>query len=131
MINYYRDIVPNKTSLYKPLHRFTSSKIPFTWLPSDKVAYKAIQQAFAEAVLVAFPDFDKPFEVYSDASGTQIGGMIMQGTNSLLATQNPSSSIKSTKRSQSSHCSLSWSSSVSIEPCYLVFSSSFIQITRT
>ncbi|POM64616.1 Gag-pol fusion protein [Phytophthora palmivora] len=27
IINYYRDMVPNKTTLCKPLHRFTSSKV--------------------------------------------------------------------------------------------------------
>ncbi|OWZ03089.1 Pol Polyprotein [Phytophthora megakarya] len=47
MINYYRDMIPNKTTLCKPLHRFTSSKVPFTWLPN--------------------------------ASGSQLGGVIMQG----------------------------------------------------
>ncbi|KAG6611434.1 Pol Polyprotein [Phytophthora cinnamomi] len=36
MINYYRDMVPNKTTLCKPLHRFTSTKVPFTWLPIRK-----------------------------------------------------------------------------------------------
>ncbi|POM80135.1 Gag-pol fusion protein [Phytophthora palmivora] len=68
MINYYRDMVPNKTTLCKPLHRFTSSKVPFTWLSSDTEAFRAIQRAFAEAVLLAFPDFEKPFHLYADAT---------------------------------------------------------------
>ena len=89
MINYYRDKVPNKTSLCKPLHRFTSNKITFTWFPNDTAALKAIQQAFAEAVLLAFPDFDDPFDLYADTSGTQIGGMIMQRVKLWLSTQNP------------------------------------------
>ncbi|OWY95653.1 LOW QUALITY PROTEIN: Pol Polyprotein [Phytophthora megakarya] len=77
MINYYRDMVPNKTTLCQPLHSF-DTKVPFTWLPSDTAAFHAIQQAFAEAVLLSFPDFDKPFHVYADASGLQLGGIIMQ-----------------------------------------------------
>ncbi|POM71778.1 Gag/polymerase/env Polyprotein [Phytophthora palmivora] len=36
IINYYRDMVTNKTTLCKPLHRFTSSKVPFTWLPMER-----------------------------------------------------------------------------------------------
>lgn len=83
MINYYRDMVPNKTTLCKPLHRLTSSKVPFTWLSSDTEAFRAIQRAFAEAVLLSFPDFEKPFDVYADASGTQLGGLIMQGVKIL------------------------------------------------
>ncbi|OWZ12374.1 Retrotransposable element [Phytophthora megakarya] len=41
-------------------------------------AFHAIQQALAEAVLLSFPDFDKPFHVYADASGLELGGIIMQ-----------------------------------------------------
>uniref|UniRef100_A0AAV1U4K5 RNA-directed DNA polymerase n=1 Tax=Peronospora matthiolae TaxID=2874970 RepID=A0AAV1U4K5_9STRA len=84
MINYYRDMVPNKTALCQPLNRFTSSKVPFDWLSSDTEAFHAIQKAFAQAVLLAFPDFEQPFHVYADASGKQIGGIIMQ-KNQILA----------------------------------------------
>ncbi|OWZ05701.1 polyprotein [Phytophthora megakarya] len=69
---------PNKTTLCQPLHRLTSSKVSFTWLPSDTAAFHANKQAFAEAVLLSFPDFDKPFHLYADAGGLQLGGIIMQ-----------------------------------------------------
>uniref|UniRef100_A0AAV1TBR0 Reverse transcriptase domain-containing protein n=1 Tax=Peronospora matthiolae TaxID=2874970 RepID=A0AAV1TBR0_9STRA len=84
MINYYRDMVPNKTTLCQPLNRFTSAKVPFEWLPSDTEAFHAVQKAFAQAVLLAFPDFEQPFHVYADASGKQICGIIMQ-RNQILA----------------------------------------------
>jgi hypothetical protein len=79
MINYYRDMVPNKTALCQPLNRLTSSKIPFTWLSTDTEAFRAVQRAFAKAVLLSFPDFSQPFHVYADASGKQLGGIITQG----------------------------------------------------
>ena len=71
-------MVPTKTALCQPLHRLTSAKIPFTCLSSDTDAFRAIQRAFAEAVLLSFPDSDKVFQLYADASGTQLGGIIMQ-----------------------------------------------------
>ncbi|KAJ0408806.1 hypothetical protein P43SY_000702 [Pythium insidiosum] len=83
MINYYRDMVPNKAALCASLNRLTSTKVPFTWLPSDTDAFRAIQKAFAQAVLLAFPDFDKPFHVFADASGRQIGGIITQDSKIL------------------------------------------------
>jgi cleavage and polyadenylation specificity factor subunit 1 len=84
MINYYRDMVPNKAALCARLNRFTSPKVPFTWLQSDTDAFHAVQKAFAEAVLLAFPDFELPFHVYADASGKQLGGIVMQ-QNQILA----------------------------------------------
>ena len=77
-------MVPNKTSLWQPLNRFTSAKVPFEWLPSDTEAFHDVQKAFAQAVLLAFPDFEQPFHIYADASGKQIGGIIMQ-RNQILA----------------------------------------------
>ncbi|GMF24805.1 unnamed protein product [Phytophthora fragariaefolia] len=56
--------------------------VPFTWLTSDTSAFQATQRAFAEAVLLSFPDFEA-FDVYADASGTQLGGIIMQGVKNL------------------------------------------------
>uniref|UniRef100_A0AAV1T6D1 Reverse transcriptase/retrotransposon-derived protein RNase H-like domain-containing protein n=1 Tax=Peronospora matthiolae TaxID=2874970 RepID=A0AAV1T6D1_9STRA len=78
MINYYRDMVPHKTTSCQPLNRFTSAKIPLEWIPSDTKAFHAVQKAFAQAVLLAFSDFEQPFHVYADARGKQIGGIIMQ-----------------------------------------------------
>ncbi|POM80849.1 Retrovirus Polyprotein [Phytophthora palmivora] len=78
MINYNRDMVPNKTTLSAPLNRFKNSKVPFTWLQRDTDAFNAIKKVFAKAVLLAFPDFEKPFLVFADASGKQVGGIIMQ-----------------------------------------------------
>ncbi|POM74152.1 Gag/polymerase/env Polyprotein [Phytophthora palmivora] len=78
MINYNRDMVPNKTTLCAPLNRFKNSKVPFTWLQRDTDAFNAIEKVFAKAVLLAFPDFEKPFHVYADASGKQLGDIIMQ-----------------------------------------------------
>ncbi|GMF42177.1 unnamed protein product [Phytophthora fragariaefolia] len=83
MINYYRDMVPNKTTLCKPLNRLTSSKVPFTWLPSDTKAFRDIQRTFAVAVLLSFPEFEQPFHIYADASGTQPGGINIQGSKIL------------------------------------------------
>ena len=77
-------MIPNKSALCAPLNRITSSKIALTRLQSDTYAFRAVQKAFAEAVLLAFPDFDLPFHVYADASGKQLGGIVMQ-ENEIIA----------------------------------------------
>lgn len=57
-----------QTTLCQPLYRFTSSKVPFTWLPSETATLRAIEKAFAEVVLLSFPGSEKPFHVYAGAS---------------------------------------------------------------
>ncbi len=37
-----------------------------------------IKAAIAKETVLAYPDFSKPFEIYTDASSTQLGAMITQ-----------------------------------------------------
>ncbi|MBS4066640.1 MAG: DDE-type integrase/transposase/recombinase [Chitinophagaceae bacterium] len=43
--------------------------------------FKAVQQAFASAPILSFPDFCKPFHIATDASGTGVGGVLFQPAN--------------------------------------------------
>ncbi len=37
-----------------------------------------VQAAIAKEIVSAYPDFLKPFEIYTDASSTQLGAVITQ-----------------------------------------------------
>ena len=84
MLNYYRDMIPSKASICAPLNKLTSKNVPFNWTEAHRITFQKLKQAFAQAVLLAFPDFTKPFDVFADASGLQLGGLIMQG-NKIIA----------------------------------------------
>jgi RNase H-like domain found in reverse transcriptase/Integrase core domain/Chromo (CHRromatin Organisation MOdifier) domain/Integrase zinc binding domain/Reverse transcriptase (RNA-dependent DNA polymerase)/Retrotransposon gag protein len=43
--------------------------------------FKAVQQAFAAAPILSFPDFDRPFHIATDASKTGVGGVLFQPAN--------------------------------------------------
>jgi hypothetical protein len=38
-----------------------------------------VKATVAKEVVLAYPDFTKPFEIYTDASTTQLGAVITQG----------------------------------------------------
>jgi predicted aspartyl protease len=78
MITYYREMIRNKSALTSVLTALTSTKVPFKWTSTHSTAFHRIKDALAEAVLLAYPDFTIPFHVYADASGKQLGGIIMQ-----------------------------------------------------
>ncbi|POM60986.1 Pol protein [Phytophthora palmivora] len=78
MLNYYREMVAGKSALLKPLTRITSPKAAFVWTSIENEAFEGVKKALASAVLLSFPDFTKPFEIYADASGKQLGGLIQQ-----------------------------------------------------
>ncbi|KAJ8522852.1 hypothetical protein ON010_g17644 [Phytophthora cinnamomi] len=67
----------NKREL--PRHnRLTSKNIPFAWTSEDAAAFQEIKAALARNVWLAFPDYNRCFHVFADASGQQIGGVIIQ-----------------------------------------------------
>ena len=41
-------------------------------------AFENVQAAIAKEIVLAYPDFLKPFEIYTDASSTQLGAVITQ-----------------------------------------------------
>ncbi|KAJ8548601.1 hypothetical protein ON010_g11072 [Phytophthora cinnamomi] len=62
------------------LNRLTSKNVFFfTWTPADAAALGEIKFARARTVWLAFPDYNRPFHVFADASSREIGGVILQG----------------------------------------------------
>ncbi len=52
--------------------------LPWRWDPIHQQAFDEIKATIAKDVVLAYPDFTKPFEIYTDASTIQLGAMITQ-----------------------------------------------------
>jgi hypothetical protein len=78
IVNYYRDMWFCRSELLDPLTILTSSKVKFEWLPSHQLAFDKIKKIMENGVLLVYPDFDKPFYIYTDVSDHQLGEVIMQ-----------------------------------------------------
>jgi hypothetical protein len=59
-----------------------SNKI-HVWTDIQDKAFSALKQAPTTALVLALPDFSRPFAVETDASGTRIGAVLMQGGHPL------------------------------------------------
>jgi hypothetical protein len=53
--------------------------VPFRWGPAQQQAFDALKSKFTQAPLLQLPDFEKTFELECDASGIDIGGVLVQG----------------------------------------------------
>jgi RNase H-like domain found in reverse transcriptase len=78
IVNYYRDMWFRRSELLAPLTSLTSGNVKFEWLPSHQQAFDKIKKVIETEVLLAYPDFDKPFHIYTDASDHQLGAVIVQ-----------------------------------------------------
>jgi hypothetical protein len=57
----------------------TSSKVKFEWYSSHQQAFDKIKKVIGTELLLCYPDFNKPFHLYTDASDHQLGAVIMHG----------------------------------------------------
>lgn len=80
--SWYRRFVPNFSSIADPLNKLTSTSkkkaISFVWSKETEDAFNKLKECLIIAPTLACPDFDKPFEVHTDASDYGIGGMLTQ-----------------------------------------------------
>ena len=86
MVNYYKDMWKHRSHLLAPLTDLTANKDgktgkrrgPIVWEKKHQEAFDKIKQAITDDVMLSFPDFNKPFEIHTDASEYQLGSVIMQ-----------------------------------------------------
>jgi hypothetical protein len=78
MINYYRDMWQNRSHMLAPLTGLVSPLVKYTWGEEQQKAFDDIKQKVSQETLLAFPDFEEKYHVYTDASNKQLGAVIVQ-----------------------------------------------------
>ena len=56
-----------------------TKKKPWRWDPIHQQVFDNVKAAIAKEIVLTYPGFSKPFEIYMDASAMQLGAMIAQG----------------------------------------------------
>ena len=78
MIKYYRDIWPQRSHLLTPLTALTSAKVKWKWIDEHQKAFDEMKRIITRETLLAYPNFNKPFDIHTDASLLQLGACISQ-----------------------------------------------------
>jgi hypothetical protein len=66
------------STLVTPLRNLTRHNVDWKWSDRCQKAFQLVKEALTKAPVLASPDFDKPFEVVSDASGFGVGAVLLQ-----------------------------------------------------
>ena len=78
MVNYYREMWPQRLHLLAPLSSLTSAKIKWDWTTQCQKAFEDMKSLIEKETLLTYPNFKKPFEIHKDASKVQLGACISQ-----------------------------------------------------
>jgi hypothetical protein len=79
-VNYHRDMWPSRAHVLKPLTDQSGLKkrAPIKWTDEMQKAFDKMRLLMAANALAAYPDHNKRFDVYTDASDLQLGACIIQ-----------------------------------------------------
>ena len=78
MINFYCDIWKKRFELLSPLTCLTPKNVKYEWKYKHQKCFDAIKHVIGYEVLLAYLDFNDPFEIHTDASKLQICAIISQ-----------------------------------------------------
>ena len=76
-VNFYKSLWPRRAHVLAPLNELTGTGI-FKWTDRHERAFKEMKAVLATDCINAYPDYNLPFIIFSDASDYQIGACIMQ-----------------------------------------------------
>jgi hypothetical protein len=78
MVNYYRDMWKRRSHILAPLTALSSKSVSWKWTKECNESFETIKRVVARETLLNFPNFEKEFHIYTDASDYQLGAVIMQ-----------------------------------------------------
>nr|XP_016513366.1 PREDICTED: uncharacterized mitochondrial protein AtMg00860-like [Nicotiana tabacum] len=82
--NFYRRFVKNYSLITVPLIELLKKATLWDWGPSRTEAFNALKMAMSSSPVLALPDLAKPFEVQTDASNYDLGGVLLQDGHPLV-----------------------------------------------
>ena len=79
LVNFYRDYIPDMANVADPLYKLTRKGKSFFWDRSARNAFDTLKHALTSSpVLLAYPEWDRPFYLQADAFQVAVGGVLSQ-----------------------------------------------------
>jgi hypothetical protein len=78
LAGYYRRFILNFSKITKPITELLKKGNKYVWSEACDETFKHLKKLLTTSPVLAQPDTTKPFVVYCDASGTSLGGVLMQ-----------------------------------------------------
>src|SRR5204863_5738632 len=78
LFSYYRKFVKDFSKIAAPLTSLLKKDTPFNWTDKQQTALDRLKECLIKAPILQYPDFEKPFILYTDASGIGLGAVLSQ-----------------------------------------------------
>lgn len=78
MAGWYHRFVPNFSQIAEPLNALKKKGARFLWSPACQTAFETLKEHLVNPPVLGHPNFHSPFVVYTDASETGLGAVLVQ-----------------------------------------------------
>jgi hypothetical protein len=80
MVNYYRDLWPKRSETLALLNKIASKtgKLNWKWGDEQQKAFEKARDMLSKEARLLYPDYSKPFDLYTGASDLQLGATLVQ-----------------------------------------------------
>ena len=82
LLGCYRSFVPTFANITLPITSLLKKNTPFVWFSKCQQALDYLKEIFYNKLLLKFPDPNKPYILYTDASNNAYSGILCQPVNS-------------------------------------------------
>jgi hypothetical protein len=74
----YRRFIEGFSKIFKPMTELLEKGKIFEWTPRREASFQELKKRFTTTLVLTFPDIEKPFSIYCDASGQGLGCVLME-----------------------------------------------------
>jgi hypothetical protein len=78
MCNYWKRYIKDYAKICQPLHRLLKRDAKYIWNNECTKAFETLRDKLTSAPILALPDFNRPFHITCDGSGSSIGYFLSQ-----------------------------------------------------
>ena len=78
LVGYYRKFIKGFAKIAKPLTLLTRQQVKFNWTPGHQEAFIHLKEAIVQAPILEYPNPNKTYIVYTDASDDNCGAQLSQ-----------------------------------------------------
>ena len=78
LAGYYRKFIRNFSDIAKPMSLLLKKDQAYIWKEEQQQAFEALKGRLINSPVLRYPEFDKPFRLYTDASKIALGAVLHQ-----------------------------------------------------
>lgn len=84
LVGYYQQFIDSFSGIAAPLFQLTHNGAVFRWSSVEQEAFAKLKKAVTSDSVLIYPDFTKPFHIFTDACKDAIGAVLCQEVDAVL-----------------------------------------------